>query len=230
MPKTAIDYSQNVIYKIVCNDINVKDCYVGHTTQFRERKASHKSKCNNEKNKLYNLNIYQIIRENGGWSNWSMIEIEKYPCHDGNEARARERHWFETLNANMNGNNPCRTIKEWFDDNKEHIQNYKTQYSLLNAEKEFERHKKYCEMNKDKIKERQKLYHETHKDELKIKQQEYYQKMKEDVKLKRQQNKIEINERERELYQQNKEKRNERKRELYRQKKEKLAELKSQEI
>ena len=77
MPKTAIDYSQNVIYKIVCNDLNVKDCYVGHTIQFRERKASHKSKCNNEKNKLYNLNIYQIIRENGGWSNWSMIEIEK---------------------------------------------------------------------------------------------------------------------------------------------------------
>ena len=31
-----------------------------------------------------------MIRENGDWNNWSMIEIEKYPCNDDNEARARE--------------------------------------------------------------------------------------------------------------------------------------------
>ena len=31
-----------------------------------------------------------------------MIEIEKYPCTDSNEARARERYWYEILNANLN--------------------------------------------------------------------------------------------------------------------------------
>jgi hypothetical protein len=27
--------------------------------------------------KRYNLKLYQIIRANGGWDNWDMIEIEK---------------------------------------------------------------------------------------------------------------------------------------------------------
>ena len=35
-----------------------------------------------------------------------MMEIEKYPCSDGNEARARERHWCETLKASLNDRTP----------------------------------------------------------------------------------------------------------------------------
>ena len=37
MPKQIIDYSKNIIYKMVCNDLNVKDVYVGHTTNFINR-------------------------------------------------------------------------------------------------------------------------------------------------------------------------------------------------
>ena len=88
MPKTIIDYSKTIIYKIVCNDLNITDLYVGHTTQFTKRKCGHKSKCNNLNSKSYNLIIYKTIRDNGGWENWSMIEIEKYNCNDSNEAIA----------------------------------------------------------------------------------------------------------------------------------------------
>ena len=41
--------------------------------------------------------------------NWSMLEIEKYPCKDRNEAQVRERYWIETLNANLNKQVPTRT-------------------------------------------------------------------------------------------------------------------------
>lgn len=34
MPRTAIDYLKTIIYKIVCNDLNVKDVYVGGTSNF----------------------------------------------------------------------------------------------------------------------------------------------------------------------------------------------------
>ena len=34
MPKSNCDYSRTVIYKIVCNDLSITDCYVGHTTEF----------------------------------------------------------------------------------------------------------------------------------------------------------------------------------------------------
>jgi hypothetical protein len=109
MPKTQVDYLKTVMYKIICNNLEIKKCYVGHTTDFRRRKNQHKSVCNSLDSKLF---IYSFIRENGGWENWSMIEIEKYPCSDGNEARARERYWFEQLNAELNSLVPNRSSKE----------------------------------------------------------------------------------------------------------------------
>jgi len=51
MPKIPIDYSKTIIYKIVCNDLNVKDCYVGHTINMTKRKWAHKSRCHNDKDK-----------------------------------------------------------------------------------------------------------------------------------------------------------------------------------
>jgi len=97
MPIT--DYSKTIMYKIVCNDLNVKECYVGHTINMTKRKCCHKSACNNEKNKSHNLKIYQIIRQNGGWSNWSMILVEKFPCEDKYQACKKEREIVEELDA-----------------------------------------------------------------------------------------------------------------------------------
>lgn len=137
MPKLPVDYSKIIIYKIVCDDLNVLDLYIGSTTDFRKRKNQHKSVCNNVNDKGYNLKVYQMIRENGGWENWSMIEIEKFSCLNGNEARARERHWLEALSANMNIRVPSRTRKE-----------YKKEYD-----------KEYNEANRDKIKAYQREYY-----------------------------------------------------------------------
>ena len=35
-----------------------------------------------------------------------MLEIEKYPCENFNEARARERYWYEILNSKLNSMKP----------------------------------------------------------------------------------------------------------------------------
>ena len=43
MPRVPIDYSQTHFYKIVCRNTDIKDCYVGHTTDFTKRKNRHKS-------------------------------------------------------------------------------------------------------------------------------------------------------------------------------------------
>ena len=102
MPKKNMDYSKTIIYKIVSNDLNINDVYVGHTTNFIKRKAHHKSHCNNINSKKHNLKVYKTIRENGNWDNWNMVEIEKYPCNDSNEACARERYYYELLNAKLN--------------------------------------------------------------------------------------------------------------------------------
>jgi hypothetical protein len=90
MPRTNINYSNTSIYKLCCKDIYIIDIYVGHTTDMRRRKWQHKTNCNNEKNKVYNLNVYQFIRNNGGWDNWDMIEIERFEAIDGNDARKKK--------------------------------------------------------------------------------------------------------------------------------------------
>ena len=113
MTKTIINYSNTIIYKIVCNDLTVEEKYVGSTTNFRMRKYQHKTRCNNPNDKKYNLKIYQFIRENGGWENWTILEIEKYQCNDGNESRTRERYWIEELKCKLNINVPIRSKKEY---------------------------------------------------------------------------------------------------------------------
>jgi len=102
MPKEFIDYSNTIIYKICCNDTNITDIYVGHTTNFIKRKYQHKVLCNSSSK----LKIYDTIRKNGGWDNWNMIEIAKYSCQDATEARIREQEHYEQLKPSLNSVNP----------------------------------------------------------------------------------------------------------------------------
>lgn len=123
MPRQKTNYANSIIYKIVCNDLNITDCYVGHTTSFKDRKRLHKACCNNENNPHHNLKIYTIIRANGGWDNWEVIEIEKYPCETCNQAKTRERFWYEELNAKMNTRLPIILV-----DMKEYTKEYNKKY------------------------------------------------------------------------------------------------------
>jgi hypothetical protein len=161
MPRLPKDYSKNVIYKLVCNDLNILGCYVGHTTDFTRRKQRHKSDCNSEKGEKYNFKVYKTIRENGGWDNYSMIEVEKYPCRDENEATSKEREWFERLNSNLNTQHPNRSRQE-----------YKRQHYIDNREESL-------------IKMRQ--YNKDHKEEILIQQRQHYADHKEEIATRRKQ-------------------------------------------
>jgi hypothetical protein len=139
------------MYKIVSNDLNVKDLYVGHTTDFRKRKNRHKSVCINQNSKSYDYKLYQFIRENGNWEYWTMVLVEKYPCNDSLEATQRERFWCEQLNATLNMRVPSRTDKEYKQDNKEYYAEYMKQYYHINKDKFLKQKKEYHEKNKATI-------------------------------------------------------------------------------
>jgi hypothetical protein len=155
MPKTDMDYNKIIMYKIVCNDLSIPYTYVGHTTNFIKRKHKHKYSCITQTNQHYNYLLYQTIRENGGWNNWSMIEIEKYPCNDKNEALARERYWIESLKSTLNKVIPTRTYQEWREENKEHIAEYKKGHNEANKEHITEYHKEHYETNKEHLSKKQ---------------------------------------------------------------------------
>lgn len=152
MPKQVMNYANAVIYKIVCNDLTITDCYVGSTTNFTKRKCRHKINCyNSNSGTHFNLKIYQTIRANGDWDNWSMILIEEYPTTSRLLLEQRERYWIETLNANLNGNIPTRTQKEYIETNKVQIAIKHHQYYETNKEYIKEHSKQYNIDNADKI-------------------------------------------------------------------------------
>ena len=173
MPRVNANYNNTIIYKIVCNDLNIKDIYVGHTTNFTKRKSHHKISCCNPNDKDHNIKVYKTIRENKGWDNWNMIEIEKYPCNDANEARSRERYWLENLSASLNMMCPNRTQKEYKEAHKDLIKDWKHKHYELNKETIREKQKQYVHLNQDTIKLYKQKYAQLNKTRLNEHRKEY---------------------------------------------------------
>jgi len=95
-----------------------------------------------------------MIRENGGWDRFKMIEVEKYLCKDNREAERREDEIMKELKATMNMIRASRTNREYYENNKDKIQEYGKEYRENNKEKIQEYGKEYYENNKDMIRKR----------------------------------------------------------------------------
>ena len=131
-------YQNGVIYTIKTDN----GLYVGSTIDYRKRKNSHKSKCFNENDKLYNLNLYQNIRENGG--EYSIEIYKMFPCNSYEELIKGEEDVRKYLNPNLNMRK-CFTTDEEFKEQRK-------QYTLTDGHKE--RRKAFYQKNKDNILER----------------------------------------------------------------------------
>ena len=149
MPRKPINYANCIIYHFICKDASIVDTYVGHTTNFVERKGAHKTICSSEMNKLHQLKIYQNIRANGGWTNWEMMPLEEFPCENKTQARIREQYWIDKLQAQMNTNRAFQTEEQ----KKEQIQEYI---------------KLYRNEHQTEIKKYDKQYYDEHRDKKQI--------------------------------------------------------------
>ena len=94
MPRKAIDYENTVIYKIVCPN-SPPYVFVGHTSDFTQRKHAHKRDFLKGESKLN-----QMIRASGGWDSAFMIPVKKFPCKSSIEAQIEEDRVRAELCAN----------------------------------------------------------------------------------------------------------------------------------
>ena len=119
------------------------------------------------KTQFYNKYVtsYKVI-ENG---DCSIILLENYPCENKEQLNARERFYIETIEC-VNKNIPTRTIKEYYEKNKDMILEQKKQYYEKNKDIILEQNKQYYEKNKDTLLEQQKQY-----------QKQYYDKNKDTI-------------------------------------------------
>ena len=106
MPKIKIDYSNTIFYKIYCKDPSITELYIGHTTNFVQRKHSHKQGCINAKSANYKCKVYNVIRDNMGWDNWKMEIIAFHNCEDLYSAKKQEQQYFEEYKATLNSIEP----------------------------------------------------------------------------------------------------------------------------
>jgi len=237
MPKKPTDYSRCVMYQIKCNDPDVDHVYVGHTTDFTKRKSQHKTGSKSSDRKLY-----RTIRENGGWDNFKMLQVETFPCNNKREAEAREDQLMTALRANMNQNRAFMTReqicerdkqqqKKYCEANKEHIaerrkQHYEAnkerikQYHEANKERIAERHKQHYEANKEQLAERRKQHYQANKERIAEQKKQYREANKERIKQYHEANKERIAEQNKHYREANKERINARRRALYQAKKE----------
>jgi hypothetical protein len=186
MPKNEItDY---VIYKIICNDENIKDCYVGSTSNFKVRKWDHKRLSSNENSKF---KIYETIRNNGGWDNWTMLPIAEHKELTITQARIKEEEQRIILNASMNSRAAHRTAEELRQIEMERKRKSRQTEEVKIKEREYG--ELYRQANKDIINERQ-------KERYKLNDDEWKEKRNEKVRQRRQLNKEAYNAYQREYY------------------------------
>ena len=182
--KTINDY---VFYKFVCNDENIKCCYVGSTANFSDRKRRHFQTCNNPNNIYYHYKIYETIRANGGWENWKMVIIGEAKEISLTQSRILEQNYIDELEEKLNTNRAYRTKgdileqkKAYREANKEKIAEINKTYYEANKEKKAEYDKRYNEANKEKKAEQKKAYYEANKDKIAEQKKASYLKKKEE--------------------------------------------------
>ena len=96
------NYNESRIYKIWCNLQGVDEIYIGSSARFIERCKLHESDCNNINSPRYSYKLYNYIRNNGGWNNFTVEVLEKYPCNNRKELNIREEWWKQQQQPTLN--------------------------------------------------------------------------------------------------------------------------------
>ena len=113
-----------IIYKIQIKDY----IYIGSTSNFTIRKATHKRDCNYESQHNHNYLLYRTIRDNGGWDCCTIVPVKEIEVETKMQAHIAEEEVRLEYNAQMNARRAYRT--------KEQKTDYKKQYQQTPEYKE----------------------------------------------------------------------------------------------
>lgn len=194
------------IYKLCCLDVTITDIYVGSCKSMTHRKYGHKQACTKPDDKNHNLRVYQFIRENGGWNNWSMVELKEWQCESKAEmGKVENEHMIShhaTLNSRVAPDGRPRsevqkayrglhkveiaaTKHQWEVDNREAICQSKKGYYQEHKAEILANRNVYQEHNKEAIAERGKEYRERNAESISKRRKEYREQNKNSINLKK---------------------------------------------
>tara|TARA_R100000541_G_C1864188_1_gene79754 strand:- start:27 stop:602 length:576 start_codon:yes stop_codon:yes gene_type:complete len=154
------DYQKAKIYKLYSVS-NEELVYYGSTIEtLSSRLSGHIRSYKNRKN----LSSKLVLDA----EDYKMELIENYPCANKQQLIKRESEYIKN-NICVNITIPCRTKKEYYEDNREKFLESAKVYRENNKEKIAECKKKHKAKNKEKISEQRKEYYENNKEKIKEK-------------------------------------------------------------
>tara|TARA_R110002072_G_scaffold208925_2_gene366412 strand:+ start:338 stop:1801 length:1464 start_codon:yes stop_codon:yes gene_type:complete len=101
--KRHLKVNNFTIYKIYSNYCD--NFYIGSTTNYYRKTIELKTSCNNPNNKNYNFKMFENIRNNGGWINWIMVQLETINNITKIDAEQKEEEWKHKLNNQISYSN-----------------------------------------------------------------------------------------------------------------------------
>ena len=167
-----VDYSNTLIYKIVCNDSLVADFYLGYTTLgYRVLCDRFKQRC--KKSKWF---VCEFIRNHGGFQNWNIERLAVMSLSSSIQARIELRKHFDTGTPSLNVQTPMRSPSEYHKTEKSKLAQQK--YRGENKEKIQELQRNIYIRNKESIKIQRRLNYIANRDKLIQRSRDFREKKK----------------------------------------------------
>jgi hypothetical protein len=171
------NYEDTVIYKISCKDLLITDFYIGSTKNFYKRYHVHKTNCIQASVQK----LYIEMNKNGGFSNYEMVIIEKFPCANRQQKHMREQYHIDCLGPKLNTIRAFRTNNERLNEMKDYNKVYQNELSVESKEKYKEnRHNHYLQI-RDYAIARTQEYRVLHLDERLIYEAAYRLKKRDSI-------------------------------------------------
>ena len=164
-----IRYENGCIYILKHKTDDTKEYYIGSTRDFKHRCRIHKSNCNNENIREYNLKVYKYIRDNGGWDQWEIVKLYDYPCKNKYELEQEERRAIEAYKPTLNNKIPTKTKAEYRQEHREYHKQWSKEYRENNKQMIADKKKQYSQNNKEKIADKKKQHYQNNKDKINVK-------------------------------------------------------------
>ena len=133
------DYHNSIIYHI--RHMESKEVvYVGSTTNFSQRKATHKWLCNHEEAKDFTIPIYCHIMNNGGFNCFEVIPIQSLKLENKTQLLIAEQVEIDKHQTLVNRNKAHITIEELKEYHKQYHEEHKVE--LNEKKKQYYQEKK----------------------------------------------------------------------------------------
>ena len=81
--------SNILIYKVSCKDTQIRHCYIDTTKNIYKTRYLYKQKLVTNKQDF----LTEFIRNNGGWDNWEIIQLEKYDSITSSDLDEKVKQW-----------------------------------------------------------------------------------------------------------------------------------------